>query len=148
MSRRGSARAVTVWLLAMAAMSTLALAEFIVSRAAVFVPAAAVAVAGAYLLGRGRQARAHVMSSSPGRDRRVVPGTVLSPGAVRLAQAEAENAELLERVRELSRQVQQLEDQAASHDDLMERLERVTRRPAELHIADLERAHGQYRRQP
>ena len=50
--RHRSARAVAWWLLAMAALSVLALAEFIVSRAVVFVPAAAVAVAGAYVLGR------------------------------------------------------------------------------------------------
>jgi hypothetical protein len=83
-------------------------------------------------------------SGSPGRGRRVVPGTVLSPGAVRLAEAEAENAELLARDGDLRRQVAKLEDDAARHDDLIERIERVTRRPVELHVADLERAQRVY----
>jgi hypothetical protein len=42
------------------------------------------------------------------------------------------------------RQVEKLEQDAADHDELLERLERVTRRPVELHIADLERAQGLY----
>jgi hypothetical protein len=42
------------------------------------------------------------------------------------------------------RQVAKLEQDAAEHDELLGRLERVTRRPVELHVADLERAQRLY----
>ena len=45
---------------------------------------------------------------------------------------------------ELRRQIAKLEQDAAEHDNLLERLERVTRRPVELHLADLERAQRLY----
>ena len=78
------------------------------------------------------------------RARRVSP-----PSPVIQGRAEhAETGQLRAERDDLRRQVIKLEDDASLHDGLVERIERVTRRPVELHIADLERARGQYRRQP
>jgi hypothetical protein len=73
---------------------------------------------------------------TPPRPPRVVRGAIVPP-AGQLAEVTAERDGL-------RRSVTKLEQDAAAHDELLERLERVTRRPVELHIADLERAHRLY----
>jgi len=55
--RHRPTRAVALWLAAMGALSLLALAEELVSHDLVFVPAAVVAAAGAYLAGRRQGSR-------------------------------------------------------------------------------------------
>jgi hypothetical protein len=55
--RHHPARAVVLWLAAMAAVCVLALAEYVVARAVVFVPLAAAAAGVAYAAGRAHGSR-------------------------------------------------------------------------------------------
>jgi hypothetical protein len=77
------------------------------------------------------------------RRRRVLPAS----GSAKVLPAQVmpdRNADLEAEVDDLRRQVAKLEDDAARNDELLGRLEAVTHRPAELHIADLERARRMY----
>ena len=77
------------------------------------------------------------------RGRRILPPQ--GRGKVLQGRAEPDCTTDLEAERDdLRRQVAKLEDAAAKHDDLLERLERVIRRPVEFHLADLERAQRLY----